>query len=49
MNPTFKEYAIDFEDLKLLSIVCKQCKTEMIVDVAGQDILFPDLCPYCRS
>jgi hypothetical protein len=31
--PTYKEYIFDFEELKLLSAVCRECNSEVILDV----------------
>jgi hypothetical protein len=44
MNPTFKEYAFDFIDLKLISVSCKRCKTEIILDVTEPHIKMPRHC-----
>jgi hypothetical protein len=47
MNPTYKEYVFDFADLKLLSIVCNKCKTEIIFDVTETDTKMLKYCPSC--
>ena len=49
MNPVFKEYVIDFADLSLISVVCKKCKAEIIIDMAGERPIFPDLCQSCGN
>lgn len=49
MNPIFKEYVVDFVDLKLLGIVCLKCKAEMIFDVTESPMSFPESCPSCRD
>ena len=47
MNPVFKEYVIDFTDLKLVSVVCGKCKTEIILDMTGELRLIPNVCQSC--
>lgn len=47
MNPIFKEYVIDFADLKLVSVVCKKCQTEIILDMTGDLKLIPNICQSC--
>lgn len=49
MNPTYKEYVIDFADLKLLSIVCKNCKAEIILNIDESDLYekMPRVCIVC--
>jgi len=49
MVPTFKEYAFDFAELKLISIVCKKCKSEIILDVMDINFRTPRACPSCRE
>jgi hypothetical protein len=49
MNPIFKEYVIDFADLKLISIVCKKCKTETIIEVTSELRNFPNVCQSCGN
>lgn len=49
MNPVFKEYVIDFADLKLVSVVCGKCKTEIIIDMTGELILIPNVCQSCGN
>lgn len=45
MNPVFKEFVIDFADLKLISVTCRKCNTEIIFDVTKADIKMPSECP----
>ena len=49
MNPIFKEYVIDFADLKLVSVVCKKCKTEIIIDMTGKRMTIPNVCQACGN
>ena len=49
MNPIFKEYVIDFADLKLVSVICKKCKTEIIIDMTGELINIPNVCQACGN
>src|SRR5206468_3276707 len=51
MSPTHKEYVFDFEDLKLISVVCKgkngACGAEVIVDISDAENKVPTQCPSC--
>lgn len=48
MVAAFKEYIFDFEDLKL-SILCKHCHTEMIIDISESSSKLPDRCIPCKN
>ncbi len=49
MVAAFKEYVIDFADLKL-SIVCNKCQTEMIIDPANMhNLKLLERCTACRN
>ncbi|MGA9110901.1 MAG: hypothetical protein ACLPSL_01925 [Smithella sp.] len=45
---TSKEYVFDFTDLKLLSITCKNCGTETIIDLSKPETKLPKRCTPCR-
>jgi hypothetical protein len=49
MTPLYKEYVLDFADLKLIGIVCKKCKSETILDVSDSNMKKPKICPSCRE
>lgn len=49
MVAAFKEYVFDFADLKLLSIVCKNCNTEMIIDISNPSSKLPERCAPCKT
>lgn len=48
MVAAFKEYVFDFADLKLLSIICVNCGTEVIVDVSNPALKLPEKCGPCK-
>lgn len=47
MVATFKEYVFNFTDLKL-SIVCKNCNTEIIIDASKPPLNLPTKCSPCK-
>lgn len=49
MVAAFKEYIFDFEDMKLLSIVCENCHTETIIDLSRPESKIPKRCEPCKS
>jgi hypothetical protein len=49
MSPNYKEYAFEFDDLRLLSIVCGTCKCEMIIDLSTGRCHIPNTCSACKT
>jgi hypothetical protein len=49
VTPLYKEYVLDFADLKLLGIVCKKCKAETILDMSDTNVRKPSGCPSCKE
>ena len=49
MTPLYKEYVLDFADLKLLGIVCRKCNVETILDLSDQNARKPSHCPSCQG
>lgn len=49
MVAAFKELVFDFSDLKLLSVICKNCNIEMIIDLSKSSSKLPEKCPTCKT